>query len=94
MLEGDDLKRALLRTPVWTPGQVLDAYRTVPLMALRKYSADPLNTAGSRATGGRYNAPEDLPGAHEVLYLAEHLAVAHAEARAITVVPTSRGVQV
>lgn len=94
MLEGDDLKEALLQTPVWTPGQVLDAYRTVPLAALRKYSPDPLNTAGSIVTGGRYNAPRDLPGAHEMLYLAENLAVAHAEARAITTVRTPAGVLV
>lgn len=92
MLEGDDLKRALNDTPIWTPGDVLEVFRTVPLEALRKYSADPLNTAGSIVTGGRYNAPKDLPGAHQVLYVAENLTVAHAEARVITVIPTSTGV--
>lgn len=58
----------------------------MPLEALRKYSADPLDTAGSLVTGGRYNAPQDLPGAHAALYLAENAAVSHAEAGAISVV--------
>lgn len=53
--------------------------------------ADPLNTAGSRVTGGRYNAPEEFPEAHEMLYLAENTAVAHAEARVISVVSVPGG---
>ncbi|GGN42564.1 RES family NAD+ phosphorylase [Deinococcus daejeonensis] len=88
------LKRALLGAPVWTPPGVLDTYRTVPLLALRKYNPDPLNTDGSLVTGGRYNAPEDLPGAHAMLYVAEHLSVAHAEAGAITVVTGATGLQI
>ncbi|WP_345462121.1 RES family NAD+ phosphorylase [Deinococcus carri] len=83
-----------MSAPVWTPPEVLDTFRTVPLLALRKYSRDPLNTAGSLITGGRYNAPEGLPGAHAMLYLAENLAVAHAEARAITVVTGAQGLQI
>ncbi|GBF04651.1 RES domain-containing protein [Deinococcus aerius] len=92
MRRGQDLKRALLDAPLWTPTRVIDAYRTVPLLALRKYSPDPLNTAGSVVTGGRYNAPQGFPEAHEMLYLAENTAVAHAEARVITVVTGPPGV--
>lgn len=77
--------------PIFIPTAVVQAYRTVPLEALRKYSADPLDTAGSLVTGGRYNAPHDLPGAHAALYLAEHTAVAHAEAGAIAVVRDVKG---
>ncbi|EYB66811.1 hypothetical protein DEIPH_ctg069orf0012 [Deinococcus phoenicis] len=82
---------ALATVPAVRPTAMLPAYRTVPLAALRKYSADPLNTAGSRITGGRYNAPEEFPEAHEMLYLAENTAVAHAEARVITVVSAPGG---
>ena len=77
--------------PVLSPTGTLTAYRTVPLAALRKYSADPLNTAGSRVTGGRYNPPEEFPEAFEMLYVAENTAVAHAEARVITVVQAPGG---
>lgn len=92
MRRGQDLGRALLDAPLWTPTRVIDAYRTVPLVALRKYSPDPLNTAGSVVTGGRYNAPQEFPEAHELLYLAENTAVAHAEARVITAVTGPPGV--
>ncbi|WP_102124860.1 RES family NAD+ phosphorylase [Deinococcus planocerae] len=92
MRRGEDLGRALLDAPLWTPTRVIDAYRTVPLVALRKYSPDPLNTAGSVVTGGRYNAPQEFPEAHELLYLAENTAVAHAEARVITAVMGPPGV--
>ncbi|WP_216328931.1 RES family NAD+ phosphorylase [Deinococcus aestuarii] len=92
MRQGEDLGRALLGAPVWTPTSVIDAYRTVPLLALRKYSPDPLNTAGSVVTGGRYNAPKEFPEAHELLYLAENTTVAHAEAQVITAVMGPPGV--
>lgn len=92
MRQGEDLRRALLDAPLWTPTSVIDTYRTVPLLALRKYSPDPLNTAGSVITGGRYNAPQDFPEAHELLYLAENTAVAHAEARVITAVMGPPGI--
>ncbi len=94
MTDHQALKRALMGAPVWTPPEVLDTYRTVPLLALRKYNRDPLNTDGSLVTGGRYNAPADLPGAHAMLYVAENLTVAHAEARAITVVTGAAGLQI
>jgi len=81
----------LLSVPVFLPTGTLAAYRTVPLAALRKYSADPLNTAGSKVTGGRYNPPEEFPEAFEMLYVAENTAVAHAEARAITALPAPQG---
>lgn len=92
MKQGDELKRALLTAPVQVAPDLITAYRTVPLGALRKYSSDPLNTAGSKVTGGRYNAPEFLPGSFEMLYVAENLAVAQAEARTITAVTMSGGV--
>lgn len=92
MRQGEALKRTLLATPVWTPASVINAYRTVPLLALRKYSHDPLNTAGSVITGGRYNAPQEFPEAHEMLYLAENTAIAHAEARVITAVNSPLGI--
>ena len=90
----DTLKRAMQTVPVVIPSGLITAYRTVPLEVLRKYSPDPLNTAGSLVTGGRYNAPADLPSAHAMLYLAENTAVAHAEARVITAVRTSSGLTV
>ena len=34
MRRGQDLGRALLDAPLWTPTRVIDAYRTVPLVAL------------------------------------------------------------
>jgi len=82
---------ALATLPVKVVSGTLEAYRTVTLAALRKYSPDPLNTAGSRITGGRYNPPEEFVQAFEMLYLAENTAVAHGEARAITVVGVSGG---
>jgi RES domain-containing protein len=88
---GSALAVLIASAPIALPPGVILAYRTVPLEALRKYSADPLDTAGSLVTGGRYNAPHDLPGAHAALYLAENTAVAHAEAGAITVVTDSTG---
>lgn len=86
------LKWALLNAPVWTPPEVLEDDRTVPLLAPRKDSSGPSNTAGSLITGGRYNAPKGLPGAHEMLSLDEKTAVAHAEARAINVVAGPPGI--
>ena len=82
---------ALIKVPIKVISGTLAAYRTVTLAALRKYSPDPLNTAGSRITGGRYNPPEEFAGAFEMLYLAENTAVAHAEARAITVLSVPGG---
>ena len=81
----------LASVPALHPQDIIPAYRTVPLLALRKYSADPLNTAGSRVTGGRYNPPEEFTDAFEMLYLAENSAVAHAEARVISFVPSTDG---
>lgn len=88
---GSTLAALMASAPIVLPPGVISAYRTVPLEALRKYSTDPLDTAGSLVTGGRYNAPHDLPGAHAALYLAENTAVAHAEAGAITVVTGLQG---
>jgi len=82
---------ALIKVPIKVISGTLAAYRTVTLAALRKYSPDPLNTAGSRITGGRYNPPEEFAEAFEMLYLAESTAVAHAEARAITVLSVPGG---
>ena len=61
----------------------LTTYRSVALGAMLEFGVDPLNVGGALATGGRYNIPKDLPDAFGVLYLAEHLAVAHAEVRGL-----------
>jgi len=90
-LTAGPLASALQDVPFLQPSGSLIAYRTVPLEALRLYSPDPLNTAGSLQTGGRYNTPSFLPGGHAALYLAENTAVAHAEARVITVVSGPSG---
>ena len=82
---------ALSSVPVTPLTGTFAVYRTVTMAALRKYSPDPLDTAGSKITGGRYNPPEEFPQAFEMQYLAENTAVAHAEARVITVVRASGG---